>query len=289
MSDGFAWPSPTGKRLHNRWALIADPAYTRVVKISVLASGSAGNCSLYESGNTRVIVDAGIGPRKLAKKLKEVGCSGPISGIVITHAHSDHVGHAEKLARATGAPLFMSEATSRHVSMPASIDTREFHAREPFEIGGLVVSPLPLPHDAAQVALVLSDGSRSAAIATDLGEVPPGLVDHVGHCDVLLIESNHDVDMLARGPYPDYLKRRILSAKGHISNEQTREFLKALPRGVKRTVVLMHLSETNNTPELAKASALEVLRSRKTELHIASQEGTLTLATRMSQLALPFG
>jgi phosphoribosyl 1,2-cyclic phosphodiesterase len=257
------------------------------MKVSVLASGSAGNCSLFESGQTRVIVDAGIGPRKLAAKLREVGCTGKIDGIVITHAHSDHIGHAEKLARSTGAPLFMSEATARHISLPASITSHEFNPREPFAIGGVTVSPLPLPHDAAQVALVISDGSRSAAIATDLGEVPPGLVDHVGHCDVLLIESNHDVDMLVRGPYPDYLKRRILSAKGHISNEQTREFLLQLPKSVKRTVVLMHLSETNNSPTLARDSALDVLRARRTELHVASQHTTLSISTKMSQLSLP--
>jgi hypothetical protein len=115
------------------------------------------------------------------------------------------------------------------------------------------------------VALVVEGGGRRAAIVTDLGEVPPGLPAHLGRCDVVLVESNHDAEMLRRGPYPAFLKRRVASARGHLSNAQAHGLLRALPRET-HTVVLMHLSRTNNTPELALESARDALSGRRVRL-----------------------
>lgn len=257
------------------------------MKVSVLASGSRGNATVFESGGRRLLVDTGIGPRVLKSRMAECGLLNALDAIVVTHAHSDHIGHCEKLAKTYRAPVFLSEATSRHSTFSEEVTVEVFGAREPFEAGGFVVSPLPLPHDAAQVALVVGDGCTSAAIATDLGEVPPGLVEHVAKCEVLLIESNHDVDLLRAGPYPDYLKRRILSAKGHLSNEQCLEFINALPRAKQRTVVLMHLSETNNTSEHAEALAKEATKHRYSSLLVARQSTPVVINTRMTQLGLP--
>lgn len=261
------------------------------MRIAVFASGSRGNASAYESRGTRILVDAGIGPRTLERKLRECAVEGPPHAIVVTHAHQDHVGHAEQLAKKLRIPVYMSEATARAVPLGGGVEVRRFSPREPFAIGALTIAPTPLPHDAAQVALVVSDGVRSAGIATDLGEVPPALAEQVASCDVLLLESNHDPELLASGPYPEHLKRRIASARGHLANRQAAELLGVLSRRT-HTVVLMHLSETNNRAELALASARDALPRRGVRLEAASQTGTLVLDASLRpagapQLALP--
>jgi phosphoribosyl 1,2-cyclic phosphodiesterase len=245
------------------------------VKVTLLASGSAGNATLFSAGGTSVLVDAGIGPRVLARKLGEVGADLP-QAIVITHAHQDHVGHCLKLSKRLKIPVYASEATSRCEVLAGRPEVRVYDAREPFTIGALTVAPTPLPHDAAQVALTLSHGEHKAGIATDLGEVPPGLLAHLAGCALLLIESNHDAEMLQNGPYPAFLKRRISSARGHLSNAQTHALLRQLPRETSE-VVLMHLSETNNRPELALGSALDALSGRKVRLSAAAQDELMVL------------
>lgn len=256
------------------------------LRVTVLRSGSKGNAALFTSGETRILVDAGISPRALTKRLRELDGEegGALSAVVVTHAHRDHVGHASRIAKLRGIPVWLSEATARHVSMEAGVDTRVFHPRTPFVIEGLTLSPLPLPHDAAQVALRVDDGERSCALATDLGEAPKALVPHFEGCGVVLLESNHDADMLSRGPYPPFLKDRIGSARGHLSNVQAAEVLAQLPASV-RAVVLMHLSETNNLPGIAEATARAALDARDrrlcapgaTRLHVAEQEEMLSI------------
>jgi phosphoribosyl 1,2-cyclic phosphodiesterase len=276
------------------------------LKITILASGSGGNAALFESHDTTVMIDAGIGPRVLARKLSETALRAP-DAIVVTHAHSDHLGDCGRISQRFKIPVFLTESTARVARHRAGDLVRVYGPREPFAIGSLTIAPTPLPHDVAQVALVVSDGKCRAAIATDLGEVPPALPEQLALCDVLLIESNHDAEMLARGPYPKRLKRRIASARGHLSNDQTHTLLCALP-DTAHTVVLMHLSETNNRPEVALASARDALAGRRVRLLAAHQEKVVTLdaADRASlepvvkdntgqkphgsvQLGLPFG
>jgi phosphoribosyl 1,2-cyclic phosphodiesterase len=246
------------------------------MKIVTIASGSGGNATLFESAGTRILVDAGVGPRTLAKRLEAAGASGALDALVVTHAHGDHIGHCSALARASGIPAFVSESTARVARLSDVAQIRVFGARQPFSIGGLTISPTPLPHDAAQVAFVVSDGARSAAIVTDLGEIPPGLLPHIAGCDVLLIESNYDDEMLARGPYLPHLKRRVASARGHLSNMQTHGLLRALPERT-HTVVLMHISHTNNRPDLALEAARDALAWRKVRLVAASQDEPLVV------------
>lgn len=259
-----------------------------LMKVFVLASGSSGNASVFESKGTRVLVDAGIGPRTLARGLFLAGASGAPHAIVVTHAHGDHLGNYRRIAAKHNIPVYMTESTARTAMPGSNVDLRYFSPRQPFAIGALTVAPLPLPHDAAQVSLVLSDGERSAGIATDLGEVPPALPAHLARCDVLLIESNHDVEMVERGPYPGFLKRRILSARGHLSNEQTGALLRSLG-GATHTVVLMHLSKTNNRPDLALDCARDALAGRRVRLSVAppSEPFVLDAALPPPDQALP--
>ena len=246
------------------------------MRVVVLASGSAGNATLFEAGGTRVLVDAGIGPRALAERLAACGVSGLPDAVVLTHEHKDHFGQCLRLSRKLKIPIHASEATARMPALHGREGVKVFGMREPFAIGALTFSPLPLPHDAAQVALVVEGAGRRAAICTDLGEVPPGLAAHLAGCHVALIESNHDAEMLRSGPYPGFLKRRIGSARGHLSNAQASELLRVLPRET-HTVVLMHLSRANNRPELALEVARDALAGRATRLHVAAPCETLVL------------
>jgi phosphoribosyl 1,2-cyclic phosphodiesterase len=248
------------------------------MRIHVLASGSEGNAALFVSRGTQLLVDAGVGPRVLAKMMAALGLEPRLDAIVITHAHADHVGHSVKLARKWHAPLFASEATSRAMGpLSTSIEQHVFCAREPFVVGALSIAPLPIPHDAAQVALRIDDGQACCGLATDLGEVTGALESHVADVDVLLLESNHDEDMLACGPYPPFLKKRIAGASGHLSNVQSHALLRRLGART-HAVALMHLSRTNNLPEIAREVAEDALSARPdVTLHVAPPRGPLVL------------
>lgn len=248
------------------------------MKVFVLASGSSGNASVYESRTESVLVDAGIAPRTLGQKLRDAGAARLPTAIIITHAHNDHVGSCKAIARRLGVPVYMSESTARFRPLSGDVEVRLFSPRAPFSIGDVLVTPTPLPHDAAQVALTISDGEGSAAIATDLGEVPPGLAAHLASVDILLIESNHDVEMVKNGPYPGFLKRRILSARGHLSNEQTHALLRVTGQAA-HTIVLMHLSKTNNRPDVALEVARDALAGRYVRLSAAPPDGVVVLDT----------
>jgi phosphoribosyl 1,2-cyclic phosphodiesterase len=256
------------------------------VRVTVVASGSQGNATCFESGGTRLLVDAGVGPVTLARRLEESGSREMPTAVLITHAHGDHIGHVGAIARKLRIPVYMSEGTAR-VARICDIDrVRVYGAREPFTIGALTVSPRPVPHDAAQVALVVSNGSTRAALATDLGEIPPGFLSHFGGCEVVLIESNHDAEMLAHGPYLPHLKRRVASARGHLSNRQTHELLRRLPPGT-NTVVLMHLSGSNNRRDIALEVASDALHGRRIRLFAAEQDVPLVIDAGAPRVAEP--
>lgn len=260
------------------------------MKVFVLASGSSGNASLYESRETSVLVDAGLGLRALVRRLRAAGAVRPPRAIVVTHAHNDHVGACEQIARRLSIPVYMTESTARQRPIGGGVEVRLFGSRAPFSVGDIVIAPLPLPHDAAQVALTIADGTGSAALVTDLGEVPAALPAHIAGADVLLIESNHDVGMVERGPYPGFLKRRILSSRGHLSNAQTHALLaRSSASSATHSVVLMHLSKTNNREDLALEAARDALAGRRVRLTVAPADGVMVLDTAAGspQEALP--
>jgi phosphoribosyl 1,2-cyclic phosphodiesterase len=248
------------------------------MRVTVLASGSRDNATLLEAGETRVLIDAGISPRKMRKLLRGMLGRPPesLDAVIITHGHGDHARHAAAAARSFDAALFATPPVVEGWDLFDEPRLVSFTADEPFQVGDLRVSPFALPHDSPQVALVFSDGNEELGIATDLGEVPPGLIEHLSGCETLLIESNHDVALLENGHYLPFLKRRILSSQGHISNEECAALLAQLPVGL-REVVLMHLSEANNQPELALRAAQRALRGRSARISVASQNQPLTL------------
>jgi phosphoribosyl 1,2-cyclic phosphodiesterase len=229
------------------------------MRVTVLASGSKGNATLFQAGNTAILVDSGIGPKVISQRMLDVlGSTVDVQAIVATHAHSDHVRNLTPCAKHFGAVVYVTVMTRRAIKLSDALHVRLYRPTASFTIGDLQIHPCPVPHDAPQVGLVVQHKQKYVGLVTDLGETTEQLKELVKPCQTLLIESNHDHEMLTNGPYPAYLKKRILSDKGHLSNQQCADFLSELSPATKK-VVLMHLSQTNNTPHLAMTSAKAVL------------------------------
>jgi phosphoribosyl 1,2-cyclic phosphodiesterase len=251
------------------------------LRFRVLGSGSAGNATLVESGDTRVLIDAGLGPRVLAERLQSVGVDpGSLAALFVSHEHSDHAKGAAAFSARWGVRL----AGTRGTYAAAGFGAEEIAGYDVLEagasrvLGAMTVLGVPIPHDAAEpLAFVISAGDVSLGHATDFGHVSRGVVDAFRGCHALLMESNYDPDMLRRGPYPWSLKERILGPHGHLSNGDVARYLGQSLGDACRTVVLAHLSQKNNHPEVAHLSATQALRRRgRTEvrLELTGAEGT---------------
>ena len=223
-----------------------------------LYSGSSGNCLFVQYGSTRLLIDAGKSGKTIADALTQIGADpGTVSGLLITHEHSDHISGAGILARKFGIPVYATAETwmameTKIGKVPTEL-RREINAGSEFWLGDIGVSPFSIPHDAADpVGYRLYGGKNSISTATDLGCFTENVYSHIRGSDMVLLESNHDPDMLKQNPhYNAALKRRILGNLGHLSNEACAEALIRLIRGGTRNVLLGHLSGENNTPELA--------------------------------------
>jgi phosphoribosyl 1,2-cyclic phosphodiesterase len=248
------------------------------VSLSVLASGSRGNSAIVASISTRILVDAGISCRETFKRIRAAGDDPhALSAILITHEHSDHVYGLARLAKKLSIPVFMTGATHQAWARAIRDETGErpqlgklevFHSGHGFCIGDIQVTPFTVPHDAVDpVGFTFRAEGMKIGLATDLGYLPASVRDHLRHCDMLVLESNHDVEMLRVGPYPWSVKQRVMSRVGHLSNESLAEFFASDYDGGAAYVVLAHLSEQNNHPELARGAAEKALGSRQTLLH----------------------
>jgi phosphoribosyl 1,2-cyclic phosphodiesterase len=319
-----------------------------MVRFTVLASGSKGNCTVVSGGRTRILIDAGLSCRELFKRMKLAGEDPEtLDAIVITHEHLDHINGLAVTARKLGIPVYFTEPTHRAwmrwltprrtmtyaqwleqcrkqaAERQAEVDSaaegeadeveaiagqtaeatatdagaaletpttasptpqsdapadqppsrkedptwlpavQYFEAGRPFEIGDIALSPFTIPHDAADpVGFVLKAEGVRMGFATDLGYIPPNVKAQLKGVDLLLLESNHDLEMLRDGPYPWSVKQRVLSRVGHLSNEAASEFLSTGYDGQAAYVILAHLSESNNLPELARVSADRALSFR---------------------------
>jgi phosphoribosyl 1,2-cyclic phosphodiesterase len=255
------------------------------LRVSILASGSAGNCTLLETQRTRLLVDAGLSKKETLRRLELLELPpGSIDGIVISHEHSDHIcGLAALIARWRDVTVYLNESThaallrilpERHAKRLQRIEF--IQAGQRFAVGDIEVAPFLIPHDAVDpLGFTFSAGGVKLGLVTDLGYLPELVKHHIRDCDALMLESNHDLEMLKVGPYPWHIKQRVMSRTGHLSNETVSQFF-ADPEGFDarpRYVVLAHLSENNNNPDVARISAEEALRRRSFpgELLIASQ------------------
>jgi phosphoribosyl 1,2-cyclic phosphodiesterase len=251
------------------------------LRFRVLGSGSSGNATLVEAAGTRILLDAGLGPRELAERLQSADVDpASIAAVFLSHEHGDHAKGAAGFSRKWGVRLCGSRGTYAACGIGA-LEVAGYDVLEqgsPRTIGELTVAGVRVPHDAAgPLAFVVSSNGHSFGHATDLGHFNRGFVESFRRCDAVLVESNYDPDMLRAGEYPWSVKERILGPYGHLSNGDVARYL-ALGLGEScRTVVLAHVSQSNNHPEVVRMSAEEALRRRgRTEvrLEITAAEGT---------------
>lgn len=229
------------------------------MRLVSIASGSSGNCIYVGSDESHILVDAGISNKRIEQGLNEIGLKGAeLDGIVITHEHSDHVKGLGVLARKHGIPIYGTRETLEEIAGMKSLGEFSKDLLHPicpdveFSIGDLSLQPFSVDHDAANpVAYRVQCGRRSVAVATDMGHFDQYVIDHLQNLDALLLESNHDVNMLQTGPYPYYLKRRILGAHGHLSNENAGRLLNHVLHDNLKHILLGHLSKENNYEALA--------------------------------------
>jgi phosphoribosyl 1,2-cyclic phosphodiesterase len=253
------------------------------LKFSILSSGSAGNSLYIEADGKRILIDAGLSEKKLSQRMALIDRSlSGLDAVFVTHEHSDHIRGVGPLVRKHQLPLYTTEGTYNQASatMGKLTGFTPIRAGQPVEFGELVIEPYATPHDAEEsVAFVIHYRGLRLGIATDLGRVTPEVVDKLQKMDVLLIESNHDVEMLDAGPYPWVTKRRIKSDVGHLSNEACGEILSSVKHSGLRLVVLMHMSETNNHPDLARLVAQQALGEDAPNMIIAEQNHPTRLMT----------
>jgi phosphoribosyl 1,2-cyclic phosphodiesterase len=230
------------------------------LRLSVLSSGSSGNATYVECGGTGLLIDAGLARRRLENLLARVGRGlGNVDAVLLTHDHSDHTCGASALLRDCGIPVLAPPgvlAGSKHVPVGAGTVA----AGEEISVGDLGVAFFAIPHDSPTYGVRISGDGRVAAMATDLGEAGPEVLRWMRGAEAAVLEANHDPEWLARGPYSARLKRRISSARGHLSNRQAAQAAASLaPHGLK-DLVLAHLSKTNNSPARACGTVHGALR-----------------------------
>jgi phosphoribosyl 1,2-cyclic phosphodiesterase len=232
-----------------------------MMRMCSLGSGSSGNATVVEASSgptrTRLLIDCGFSLRELQARLARAGLGvEDLDAVFVTHEHSDHVGCALTLARRFGIALWTSRGTWRAIGAEADGVVACFaRDSQTFEVGHLAITPYTVPHDAREpLQLTCSDGARKLGVLTDAGSATTHLLDHLQGCDVLLLECNHDPELLAASSYPPALKARVASTHGHLSNAAAAQILDRCRHARLQHVVAAHLSERNNRPELARAA-----------------------------------
>jgi phosphoribosyl 1,2-cyclic phosphodiesterase len=245
------------------------------MRFAVLGSGSRGNATLIESGETRILVDCGFGLRELERRLAELDvCADSIAAVVVTHEHADHISGVARLASRYRTEVWSSPGTWRAARGPEVGRLRLFagHGRG-FRIGDLRLRPIPVPHDAREPCQLVIDGdARRLGMLTDAGTVTPRMCDALQDCDALMLEANHDPQMLRAGPYPLSLQQRVAGPFGHLSNQQAAQLLNAVHHERLKQVLLSHISAQNNRPELALAAVSGVDVGLRESVRVAEQD-----------------
>ena len=258
------------------------------MQVVTIASGSKGNCSLISDGKTNILIDAGISMRRIVSALSSLGLAPrDICGVLITHEHSDHISGLKMLEKYHGldiiAPSPLCEVLAR-ACPEAKPYLRSLPEDDKSAIGSFAVSCFRTQHDAAYSVGYRIEGDEIFGLATDTGCVTDEIFRGLEGADIALIEANHDIDMLKNGPYPYYLKQRILSNKGHLSNSDSGKLASALAKGGTKHIILGHLSHENNTPRIALETVGAAVGDDCRDIRIAPQNEMLRLETDLCSL-----
>lgn len=249
------------------------------MRFALLGSGSRGNATLVEEGNTCLLVDCGFSVREVERRMARLGCSPQqLSAILVTHEHHDHLAGVGALARKYRLPVWLTAGTEaagkkRLGELPQRC---VLNSHSDFAIDDLNLHPFPVPHDAREPCqFVFTNGDKRLGVLTDTGCSTPHIERQLDGCDALILESNHDREMLATGPYPPMLQARVGGGHGHLSNGQAADILRRIDCGSLQHLVAAHLSEKNNTPELAVDALSGALECEREWVTLADQDGGL--------------
>jgi len=248
------------------------------MRFASLASGSKGNCLVAEAGATRVMLDCGLAPPETARRLARLGLAPhDIHAILVTHEHGDHADGAFAFAAAHGQTVCLTQGTlqalRKQKKTKGGVQVRIVEKQSPLSVQDLQVHPFGVPHDAADpVQYVLSDGARRLGVLTDIGAPTAQVEAALSGCDALVLECNHELEMLWSGGYPTWLKERIAGPLGHLCNGDAGRLLGAIDRSRLQHVIAAHLSQQNNRPELARAALARALGCGEEWVAVASQD-----------------
>lgn len=244
------------------------------MRFALLGSGSRGNAALVCTGQTQVLLDCGLGLSETERRMAGLGfCLSDLHAVVVTHEHSDHIGGVASLVRRYGISVWMTRGTLRAWRDPVDHAVNTVDPHTPFAIRDLDIQPYPVPHDAEEPCqYVFFDGQFRLGVCSDAGNVTPHMRTMLSGCDALLLEFNHDIGMLWSGPYPTHLKQRVAGRFGHLSNGQAGELLESIDCSRLQRLVLTHLSQYNNTPDLALTAAYQTGCCDPRHIACASQQ-----------------
>jgi phosphoribosyl 1,2-cyclic phosphodiesterase len=246
------------------------------MRFASLGSGSKGNATLVEWRNTCVMVDCGFSIRDTTARLQRLGKTPEqLSAILVTHEHSDHWKGVTPLAKRFGLKVYVTAGTLKSRNVPLdSADFEIIDSHRPFQVGDLAVTPVPVPHDAREPVQYLFDGDdRRLGVLTDIGSLTGHVEAQYSACDALLVEANHDVDMLANGPYPVFLKERVAGQWGHLNNNQTARLVSLIEQQRIQHLVIGHISDKNNTVDKVRCAIEAVFTQQDKVTYACQQDG----------------
>ncbi len=248
------------------------------MRFASLGSGSAGNCMVIEKNSTRLLLDCGFGANEVVKRLQRLDLvPEQIAGILVTHEHDDHAKGAFKLAAKYSIPVWLSHGSlkmcERYLPENAKVSLNIIDSHTKFQIEHIEISPYPVPHDAREpTQFTFSDGQNKLGVLTDTGSSTQHIEQVLSACDALVLECNHDLNMLENGAYPYSLKKRVGSRLGHLDNLSAAALLAKLDNTKLKHIIAAHLSAKNNTPELAKKALSQALNCELDWIGIAEQD-----------------
>lgn len=249
------------------------------MRFASLGSGSAGNCMVVEQAATRLLLDCGFSIKETITRLERLALDAKdITGILVTHEHDDHAKGAFKLAEKLNIPVWLSHGTrvmtERYLPKAPTLQVNVLDSHTPFAIGDIQITPFPVPHDAREpTQFTFSDGQYKLGVLTDVGATTPHIEQMISGCDALVLECNHELSMLEKGPYSYALKKRVGGNLGHLDNDSAAKLLAKLDNRKLKHIIAAHLSAKNNTQDFAKKALSQSLNCEHDWIGVATQTG----------------